>query len=91
METTRNSKRKSLACNENIDITDTTQLAVSLHGIIVEFDRKVELLSLQGMHGFTIGEDLFEKVETSFECNRHHHYHLTSDALSKRSSSNQRG
>jgi hypothetical protein len=57
----------SLVCDETTDITNTAQLAVFVRGITAEFDTRVELLSLEAMHGTTRGEDLFERLVLSMK------------------------
>ncbi|KAL6463909.1 hypothetical protein MHYP_G00283000 [Metynnis hypsauchen] len=52
----------SLALDETTDITNTSQLAIFVRGIMADFNTREDLLSLVGMHDTTKGEDIFEKL-----------------------------
>ena len=61
LKTMKDSEKKSsfslwrVMCDETTDITGTAQLAMFVHRITAEFDAREELLSLEAMHGTTIG------------------------------------
>ncbi|PVD27787.1 hypothetical protein C0Q70_12960 [Pomacea canaliculata] len=57
----------SIAADESTDSSDTAQLLVFIRGTNSDFKLTEELAAMRGMHGNTIGEDLFKEVSAVIE------------------------
>lgn len=57
----------SIACDENADATETTQLLIFLCRIDDHFCFTEELLDLRSLKGTTTGKDMFEAVSDSLD------------------------
>ncbi|CAI9718805.1 transcription factor II-I repeat domain-containing 2-like [Octopus vulgaris] len=55
----------SVALDESIDVSDTSQLLLFIRGINANFEITEELVSVHSMHGTTTGIDIFREVEKS--------------------------
>ena len=58
----------SLAMDESIDLTSTSQLLIFIRGVNLDFKIIERLASVCSMHETTTGEDLFLEVEKTLQC-----------------------
>ena len=61
----KNEKKGSEAVST--DVSDTAQLLVFIRGTNSDFEITEELAAMRGMHGTTIGEDLFKEISAVIE------------------------
>ena len=52
----------SLVIDENVDISDTAQLVVFVHGVTDDFEVDEELLDMASMKSTTTGENIAQEV-----------------------------
>jgi len=52
----------SLVIDENVDISDTAQLVVFVHGVTDDFEVDEELLDMASMKSTTAGENIAQEV-----------------------------
>ena len=57
----------SLALDESTDLSSTSQLLVFIRGVNLDFHITEELASVCSMHGTTIREDIFMKVQKTLQ------------------------
>ena len=55
----------SVALDESVDVSDTSQLLLFIRGINANFEITEDLASVHSMHGTTTGIDIFREVEVS--------------------------
>ena len=57
----------SLALDESIDLSSTSQLLVYIRGVNLDFQMTEELASVCSMHGTTTGKDIFTEVQNALQ------------------------